>query len=196
MEWPDASSIDLILAVLLLWSLWRGFRKGFIVKIASVIALIAGVFAGFHGSDGLAQWLHDELDWPENILSLTAFILAFILVVIGVHILAKMIEKIVDISALGLLNKLAGMALGFIQMVCLLSILTFALDAVFGNRAWLPENAVNDAVIFPQVETAIEYVIPEMKRDTPWDELRDNIQNGVNRIEETIQDGVDQLDNR
>jgi len=196
MEWPDASSIDLLLAVLLLWSLWRGFRKGFIVKIASVVALIAGVFAGFHGSDGLAQWLHDELDWPENILSLTAFILAFILVVIGVHILAKMIEKIVDISALGLLNKLAGMALGFIQMVCLLSILTFALDAVFGNRAWLPENAVNEAIIFPQVETAIEYVIPEMQRDTPWDELRDNIQNGVNRIEETIQDGVDQLDNR
>ena len=196
MEWPDASSIDLLLAVLLLWSLWRGFRKGFIVKIASVVALIAGVFAGFHGSDCLAQWLHDELDWPENILSLTAFILAFILVVIGVHILAKMIEKIVDISALGLLNKLAGMALGFIQMVCLLSILTFALDAVFGNRAWLPENAVKEAIIFPQVETAIEYVIPEMQRDTPWDELRDNIQNGVNRIEETIQDGVDQLDNR
>ena len=88
------------------------------------------------------------------------------------------------------------MALGFIQMVCLLSILTFALDAVFGNRAWLPENAVKEAIIFPQVETAIEYVIPEMQRDTPWDELRANIQNGVNRIEETIQDGVDQLDNR
>ena len=196
MEWPEASSIDIVLAVILVWSLWRGFRKGFIVKIASLIALIAGIFAGFHGSDGLGQWLHDELDWPESVLSLTAFILAFILVVIGVHILAKMIEKIVDLSSLGLVNKLAGMALGFIQMVCLLSILTFALDAVFGNRAWLPENAADQAIIFPHIETAIERIIPEMQRDTPWDELRENLQNGVNQLEETIQDGVDQLENR
>lgn len=194
MEWPEASSIDLLITMALLWSLWRGFRKGFIVKVASVIALIAGVFAGFHGSDGLANWLHNELDWPENILSLTAFILAFILVVIGVHMLARMIEKIVDLSALGLLNKLAGMVLGFIQMVCFLSILTFALDAVFGERSWLPEKLANEAILFPHIETAIEWIIPEMTRDTPWDELRDNLQNGVDRIEETLQEGAERLD--
>lgn len=194
MEWPEASSIDLVITMALLWSLWRGFRKGFIVKVASVIALIAGVFAGFHGSDGLANWLHNELDWPENILSLTAFILAFILVVIGVHMLARMIEKIVDLSALGLLNKLAGMVLGFIQMVCFLSILTFALDAVFGERGWLPEKLANEAIVFPHIETAIEWIIPEMTRDTPWDELRDNLQNGVDRIEETLQEGAERLD--
>ena len=79
MEWPDAAPIDLVLAVPLLWALWRGFQKGFIVKIVSLIALVAGVFAGFHGSDGLATWLHEELDWPESVLALTAFVLAFIL---------------------------------------------------------------------------------------------------------------------
>ena len=196
MDWPEATPIDIFLTVVLLWSMWRGFRKGFIVKIASVIALVAGIYGGFHGSDGLAQWLHDELDWPENLLSLTAFVLAFILVVIGVHMLAKMIEKIVDLSALGLVNKLAGMALGAVQMVCFLSILTFALDAVFGNRAWLPEKAADESLVFPHIETAIEWVIPEMRRDTPWDELRESIQSGVDRVEETIQEGVDQLEKR
>ena len=194
MEWPEASPIDLIIGVALLWSLWRGFKKGFIVKIASVVALIAGVFAGFHGSDGLALWLHNELDWPEDVLSLTAFILAFILVVIGVHMIARMIEKIVDLTALGLFNKLAGMILGFIQMICFLSILTFALDAVFGKRGWLPEKAARETILFPHVETAIEWIIPEMTRDTPWDKIRNNIQNGVNRIEETLQEGVEILD--
>lgn len=193
MEWPDAAPIDFVLAVPLLWALWRGFQKGFIVKIVSLIALVAGVFAGFHGSDGLATWLHDELDWPESVLALTAFVLAFILVVIGVHMIGKMIEKIVDLTALGVVNKLAGMALGFIQMLCLLSIVTFALDSVFGARAWVPENAAKEAILFPHVETAIEMLIPEMRRDTPWEELRDNLQNGVDRLEDTVQSGVEQL---
>ena len=107
--------------------------------------------------------------------------------------IGKMIEKIVDLTALGVVNKLAGMALGFIQMLCLLSIVTFALDSVFGARAWVPENAAKEAILFPHVETAIEMLIPEMRRDTPWEELRDNLQNGVDRLEDTVQSGVEQL---
>ena len=133
MNMSDIGALDAIIGVALAWALFRGFQKGFIVKIASLIALVAGTFAGFHGSEGLANWLNNEVNWSETSVQLTAFILTFILVVIGVHFLAKLIEKMVDLTALGLINKLAGMALGAFQMVLLLSITTFALDGVFGR---------------------------------------------------------------
>jgi membrane protein required for colicin V production len=141
MNMSDIGALDAIIGVALAWALFRGFQKGFIVKIASLIALVAGTFAGFHGSEGLANWLTNEVNWSETSVQLTAFILTFILVVIGVHFLAKLIEKMVDLTALGLINKLAGMALGAFQMVLLLSITTFALDGVFGERNWLPDRS-------------------------------------------------------
>tara|TARA_Y100000385_G_C13014569_1_gene603233 strand:- start:459 stop:1055 length:597 start_codon:yes stop_codon:yes gene_type:complete len=190
----EIGALDAIIGIALAWALFRGFQKGFIVKIASLIALIAGTFAGFHGSEGLALWLSKEVDWSDTSVQLTAFILTFILVVIGVHFLAKVIEKMVDLTALGVVNKLAGMALGAAQMILLLSTLTFALDGVFGPRAWLPENAADESLMYPHVETAIEWIIPEMNRSTPWDEIRDHVQDGVERIQDTVEEGIERLE--
>ena len=194
MNMSNIGALDAIIGVALAWALFRGFQKGFIVKIASLIALVAGTFAGFHGSEGLANWLKNEVNWSETSVQLTAFILTFILVVIGVHFLAKLIEKIVDLTALGLINKLAGMALGAFQMVLLLSITTFALDGVFGERNWLPAGAAEESVLYPSVETAVEWIIPEMNRSTPWDQIRDRMHDEVERLQDKVEEGIDRLE--
>lgn len=194
MNMSDIGALDAIIGVALAWALFRGFQKGFIVKIASLIALVAGTFAGFHGSEGLANWLSNEVNWSETSVQLTAFILTFILVVIGVHFLAKLLEKMVDLTALVLINKLAGMALGAFQMVLLLSIATFALDGVFGERNWLPAGAAEESVLYPSVETAVEWVIPEMNRSTPWDQIRDRMHDEVERFQDKVEEGIDRLE--
>ena len=194
MNMSNIGALDAIIGVALAWALFRGFQKGFIVKIASLIALVAGTFAGFHGSEGLANWLNNEVNWSETSVQLTAFILTFILVVIGVHFLAKLIEKIADLTALGLINRLVGMALGAFQMVLLLSITTFALDGVFGERNWLPAGAAEESVLYPSVETAVEWIIPEMNRSTPWDQIRDRMHDEVERLQDKVEEGIDRLE--
>ena len=194
MNMSDIGALDAIIGVALAWALFRGFQKGFIVKIASLIALVAGTFAGFHGSEGLANWLNNEVNWSETSVQLTAFILTFILVVIGVHFLAKLIEKMADLTALGLINRLVGMALGAFQMVLLLSITTFALDGVFGERNWLPAGAAKESVLYPSVETAVEWIIPEMNRSTPWDQIRDHMHDEVERFQDKVEEGIDRLE--
>ena len=194
MNASDIGALDAIIGIALAWALFRGFQKGFIIKIASLFALVAGTFAGFHASEGLAHWLTDEVDWSETSVQLTAFILTFILVVIGVHFIAKIIEKLVDLTALGLLNKLAGMALGGGQMLLLLSVLTFVLDGVFGPRNWLPKQAEDDSALYSSVESAVEYIIPEMNRTTPWEEIRERMQDEAGRIQERLEDGLDKLE--
>lgn len=194
MNASDIGALDAIIGIALAWALFRGFQKGFIIKIASLFALVAGTFAGFHASEGLAHWLTDEVDWSETSVQLTAFILTFILVVIGVHFIAKIIEKLVDLTALGLLNKLAGMALGGGQMLLLLSVLTFVLDGVFGPRNWLPKQAADESALYSSVESAVEYIIPEMNRTTPWEEIRERMQDEAGRIQERLEDGLDKLE--
>ena len=42
----------------------------------------------------------------------------------------------VDLTALSVINKLGGMLMGLVQVILLLSVLTYALDSVFGPRKW------------------------------------------------------------
>lgn len=193
MDWTSIDVLDIIISAAWAWAMFKGFRKGFIIKIASLIALILGVFAGFYGSSGLADWLSKETNWSSSSIGLGAFILTFILVVIGVHFLAKIIEKLVDLTALGLINKLAGLVMGFIQTTLLLSIATYAMDGVFGPRKWLPEQSVEQSILYPHVETAIERVIPDMNRNTPWEDVRDRVHDGVQKLRETVEKKVDEL---
>jgi membrane protein required for colicin V production len=142
----------------------------------------------------LASWLNKEVNWSETSVQVTAFVLTFVLVVIGVHFIAKIIEKMVDLTALGLINKLAGMALGAFQMILLLSIMTFALDGVFGPRNWLPKGAAEESILYPSVETAVEWIIPEMDRATPWEEMRGRMQDEVERLQDKVEQGIEQLE--
>ncbi len=192
MEWDQIGALDAVLGVLLAWAMFNGFRKGLIIKVASIVALVAGIFAGFHFSSLAAEWLNDQFDWSTRTTEVSAFALTFIAVVVGVHFLAKVLERIVDLTALSLVNKLGGLLLGLVQTLFFLSALTFALDGVFGPRKWLPEEHIERSVLYPRVETAIEYVVPSMHRNTPWGVIKDRLEDGMEQLE----DATLQLRNR
>ena len=192
MVWDQIGALDAVLGVLLAWAMLNGFRKGLIIKVASIVALVAGIFAGFHFSSLAAEWLNDQFDWSTRTTEVSAFALTFIAVVVGVHFLAKVLERIVDLTALSLVNKLGGLLLGLVQTLFFLSALTFALDGVFGTRKWLPEEHIERSVLYPHVETAIEYVVPSMHRNTPWGVIKDRLEDGMEQLE----DATLQLRNR
>lgn len=188
MNWEDITVLDLVLGAWLAWALFDGFRKGLIIKVASIAALVMGVYAGFAFSSFAADWLSEVVKWPKKSIAIGAFVLTFIGVVLGVHFLAKLIEKLVDLTALSLINKLGGMVLGLVQSVLFISSLTFALDSVFGPRNWLPKEQAENSILFPAIETAIETVIPSLSRETTWDALQDQLQNGIERLEEAVEE--------
>jgi membrane protein required for colicin V production len=183
----EYSVIDIVLAVSFAWALFNGFRKGLIIKVASIVALIVGVYAGFHFSSFAGEWLSKQFNWSGSTLSVGAFVLTFLGVVIGIHFMAKLLEKVVDLTALSMLNKLGGMAFGMIQVLVLLSVLSFTLDSVFGYREWLPEEQVERSLLYPTVESAMEFIIPEANRDNPWEAIQSKIQEGTERLEEATE---------
>lgn len=184
MQWDQIGAVDAVLGIWLAWAMFNGFRKGLIIKVASIVALVLGIYAGFHFSSFAGEWLNQQFDWSTRTTEVGAFGLTFLAVVVGVHFIAKLLEKIVDLTALSLLNKLGGLVLGLVQALFLLSALTYALDGVFGPRQWLPQAQVEQSVLYPFVEDAIEYVVPDMERTTTWEQLRDRFEDGMERLED------------
>jgi len=102
------SILDISLLTLLVLGLVRGFMRGFFVELASLVALIAGVYGAFHFSNFAASFLKERVNWDENSVNIAAFIITFIIIVLVIALAGKALTKIADFAMLGLFNKILG----------------------------------------------------------------------------------------
>lgn len=100
--------IDIVLGALILFGLIRGLMKGLFVEVASLVALIAGVYGAIHFSNFAADFLMERVDWNEKTINITAFAITFVIIVLVISLAGKALTKLADFAALGFLNKLLG----------------------------------------------------------------------------------------
>lgn len=143
--------IDYIILVLLVLFLIHGYRKGIIIGLATIAALVLGIYAAVHFSNYLDATLMEHLHPSRKWLTILSFSITFLLVVIAVIIVAKLTEKLVDVVGMGFFNHLGGAALGLVKGVILISILAFIFTSVDPKGKWLTEKSKKDSFFYSRV---------------------------------------------
>ncbi len=110
--------IDIILGGLLCYGLFKGIRNGFIVELASLISYMIGIYLAVKFSYILTDYLGND----SKVIPVIGFILTFILVVIGVRLMAKIVTKVANFAFLGLFNSILGAVLGVLRMTLFLGV--------------------------------------------------------------------------
>ena len=49
--------IDLIILIPLIYGGWKGFKKGFVMELFTILALLVGLYAAFHFSDKITEMI-------------------------------------------------------------------------------------------------------------------------------------------
>jgi len=122
--------IDIIFAALLLMAIIKGYSKGLIVAVFSVIALIVGLAAALKLSAVTANWLKGTVHVAAKWLPILAFIIVFVVAVLLVRLGAKALEKISELAWLGWVNKLGGILLYLVLYTLLYSVALFYLNKI------------------------------------------------------------------
>lgn len=117
--------IDSAFLILMIIAVFKGFSKGFVVGIFSLIAFIIGLAAALKLSAVVAQHLQSSSGITARWMPLLAFSLVFLVVVLLVNLGARIIRKTVSLAMLGWLDRLAGMALYIIFYTIIFSVLLF-----------------------------------------------------------------------
>ena len=125
--------IDIIILVPFAWFAYTGFKKGLVIGIASLAALILGIYAALYFSGIVAGFMTDSLNIKTDYLPIISFIVTFIGVVILIHFLGKLLEKLINLVALGFLNKLAGAVFGILKAAVFLSVLILIINHFDGK---------------------------------------------------------------
>jgi len=152
--------IDLVLAILILIAAVRGFLKGFVFEIASLAAIILGIWGGIHFSHYTAEFVTLHFGWHSEYLWLVSFIIIFILIALIIHMLGNILKSILDACAMGFINKLAGMIFGILKAAFILSIVLILFDTVDVKAHILPETIKKESKVYEPLRTFAPGIFP------------------------------------
>jgi membrane protein required for colicin V production len=117
--------IDFIAIGLLLLSIIKGFRKGLVVAVFSLLAFIVGLAAALKLSIVVADYLGSTTNISQRWIPTLAFAIVFFVVAFLVKLGAKAIESGLKMVMLGWLNRLGGIVFYFVLYFLIFSIVLF-----------------------------------------------------------------------
>ena len=100
--------LDIIGIIILVAAFFRGYRKGVVVALCSLLGVVLGMLCALKLSGALGAYLMEQ-GW---VTSAWAQIISYVLLFLGVmwlvRILARAVEGVLKAAMLGLVNRLAG----------------------------------------------------------------------------------------
>ncbi|HSO87121.1 MAG TPA: CvpA family protein [Draconibacterium sp.] len=152
--------IDIILGLILIFSAIGGFKNGLITELASLAALILGIWGAIHFSDITTELLIKYFDLKSDYLNIISFGVTFIVIVILVHIVGNVVNNLFDSGVLGITNKLGGMVFGFVRSILFLSIVLMVFDKIDNDVQILPEDAKSKSRMYEPIRNIAPSIFP------------------------------------
>jgi len=156
------SVLDIILSVLLLFGLVRGFMKGLFVEVASLVGLIAGVYGAIHFSYYAANFLESKVSWDEKYINIVAFAITFVLIILIISLAGKALTKLADFAALGIINKLLGGVFGALKIGLILSIVLMIFSRMNKSIPFVSEAELKSSILYEPVKTIAPLIFPDI----------------------------------
>lgn len=144
--------LDIILGLLLVWGLYKGLKNGLFVELASLIALIAGIYGAIHFSYITANYLAKNMNWDEQYMNVASFVITFIIIVLLVHLSAKLLTKIADFAMLGLLNKIAGGVFGTLKVAVIIGAVLIFFDGMNNSFAFINQETKKESKLYEPIK--------------------------------------------
>ncbi|WP_298397276.1 CvpA family protein [Flavobacterium sp.] len=152
--------IDIFLGVLLGYGIFKGIRNGLIVEFASLISFFVGIYIAVKFSSVVGGFIGDSKS-----AKVLAFVLTFILVVIGIHLLAKVFSKIASALFLGLINRIGGALFGGLKTALILGVILSLFQKVNLNDALISKETQEESLFFNPILKTSEFMLPVL---TDW----------------------------
>ena len=147
------NTLDIIIVIPLLWGAWHGFSKGLIISLASIVALLVGIWGSIKFSDLTAQVLYEKFGLQSEYNSMIAFAITFVIIVVGIHLLAYMLDKLFKAVALGLVMRIAGGVFGVLKYALILSVLFALFEVVNQNVEIASKETFEKSILYKPVSS-------------------------------------------
>lgn len=175
--------LDLVFAVLIILAIIKGYQRGLIVGIFSLIAIIIGLAAAIKLSTVVADYIGKAVKISDQWLPLISFAIVFFVVVLLVRLGANAIQKAAETVMLGWANRLGGIILYIAIYITIFSVVLFYAEQIKLIQPAAKEKSVSYSYVQPWGPKAINGVgsaVPAFKN------MFADLENFFGRISEKI----------
>jgi membrane protein required for colicin V production len=127
--------VDIIIWSVLLLFVIKGFLKGLVKEVCSLLGLLLGGWAAFKYDHIVAEAIKPLIHLPHGIAVFLSFVLIFLLVGLLFYLLGYLLTVVFKIMLLGWLNRIGGVIFGLLEGALLLCIVLY-----FGASRPAPEK--------------------------------------------------------
>ena len=159
------SFLDIVLGILLAWGLYKGLKNGLFVELASLVALIAGIYGAIHFSYIASDYISENMDLGERFIKITAFLVTFIAIIILVGMAGKLLTKLADFAMLGILNKIAGGIFGVLKVAVILGAMLIFFEKATSSLNFINKDTQNQSVLYNPVRDIGAFVFSKVLKD-------------------------------
>jgi membrane protein required for colicin V production len=153
---------DIVIAALLIFGFVRGVMKGLFVEVASLAALIGGVYGAIHFSYFIGDFLKEAVSWDQEYVSLAAFAGTFITIIVTIALLGKMLTKLADFAALGVINKILGGVFGAIKIGLILSVIFIFFGKMNDTIPFVKKETLDESILYAPVKKIAPTIFPSI----------------------------------
>lgn len=157
--------LDIIFLVPLLFALYRGFKKGVIHMIASLAALLLGIFGAIKLRPLFASFLDSIFNISPDHMNVIAFAVAFVTIVLVIHLVAFLVDKLVKAVALNFVNRLLGMAFGLLVTAFVISMILWPINQVNAEKQIIKPKHIEGSLLYKPLSEFAPAVFPYLKKE-------------------------------
>jgi len=140
--------LDLIFAGFSVLAILKGYQRGLIVGMFSLVAIIIGLAAAMKLSTVVAGYIGQAVKVSEQWLPIISFVVVFLIVILLIRFGAKAIESAVEVTMLGWVNKLGGIILFVSIYIVVFSVLLFYAE----QMKLIQPEIINKSIIYSFVQ--------------------------------------------
>jgi membrane protein required for colicin V production len=156
----DMNYIDAIIIIVLVLGMIGGFINGLVKEVASLAALILGIWGAIRFSSFTAGRLYDYFDMSGKYVGIISFLVTFGIIVIIIHFIGLLVDKLMKAVALGFINRLLGIAFGLFKSVLIMSVIFVVLNAIDARKPFLPKERIEQSMLYSTISDIAPAIFP------------------------------------
>lgn len=159
------SWLDIVIILILVGAFFRGIQKGLAMQLTGFVAIIAGaIFAG-KVANILLPHLMMMMDFSVNVVVVISYIVAFLLIALGIQFIGKMIDSLFVVLHLSFINKILGAALGVLSAAVVLSIFINLVIIIDDEKNIISDKLKSETLFYGHIQAIVPTIVPYLRSE-------------------------------
>lgn len=147
--------IDIIIGLLLLYALYRGWSGGVLVQLSGIMGIVVGAWLAFNFSQRVCEWFEIEIDYKWLV-----FVAILIGVIITVIILSRIITKVLSMGGLSIPIKFLGAAVSAVKVVIIIALIMRTFENINAHGKFTEDHYLKQSVSYSPLDRVATAIFP------------------------------------